>query len=67
MRAWPSASTPRRHRSKDTSRRIDALQQEIDILDRETAVGRDHAERRAELTVQLDQEKTRHEELNAAG
>ena len=51
---------------EDTSRRIDALQQEIDILDRETAVGRDHTERRAELTVKLDEEKVRHEELSAA-
>ena len=51
---------------EDTSRRIDALSQEIDILDRETAVGRDHAERRAELATQIDEEKKRYEELNAA-
>ncbi len=51
---------------EDTSRRIDALQQEIDILDRETAVGRDHAERRGELSTTLADEKKRYEELNAA-
>ena len=51
---------------EDTSRRIDALTQEIEILDRETAVGRDHAERRAELTVRIDEEKKRYEELNSA-
>ena len=51
---------------EDTSRRIDALTQEIDILDRETAVGRDHAERHGELTTRLAEEKTRYEELNAA-
>ncbi len=51
---------------EDTSRRIDALTQEIDILDRETAVGRDHAERHGELVTKLDEEKKRYEELNAA-
>ncbi len=51
---------------EDTSRRIDALTQEIDILDRETAVGRDHAERHGELVVKLGEEKKRYEELNAA-
>ena len=51
---------------EDTSRRIDALQQEIDILDRETAVGREHGERRGELLAKLADEKKRHEELNAA-
>ncbi len=51
---------------EDTNRRIEALQQEIDILDRETAVGRDHAERHGELTVKLADEKKRYEELNAA-
>ena len=51
---------------EDTSRRIDALQQEIDILDRETAVGREHGERREELTAKLADEKKRYGELNAA-
>ena len=51
---------------EDTSRRIDALQQEIDILDRETAVGREHAERRGELTTTLADEKARYEQLNTA-
>ena len=51
---------------EDTSRRIDALGLEIDILDRETAVGRDHVERRAELTTRLDEEKASFEKLNAA-
>ncbi len=51
---------------EDTSRRIDALQQEIDILDRETAVGREHVERRGELLTKLADEKKRHEELSAA-
>ena len=51
---------------EDTSRRIDALQQEIDILDRETAVGREHGERRGELTARIADEKKRYEELNAA-
>ncbi len=51
---------------EDTSRRIDALTQEIDILDRETAVGRDHAERHGELVAKLAEEKTRYEGLTAA-
>ena len=51
---------------EDTNRRIEALGQEIEILDRETAVGRDHEERRAELAVKLSDEQKRYEELSGA-
>ena len=51
---------------EDTNRRMDALSQEIDILDRETAVGRDHNERRTELAAKLADEQKRYEELSGA-
>ena len=51
---------------EDTTRRIEALGQEIEILERETAVGRDHEERRAELAVKLSNEQKRYEELAQA-
>ncbi len=50
---------------EDSTRRIEAMTQELDILDRETAVGRDHAERRAELNHLLAHEKERFTALEA--
>ncbi len=50
---------------EDSNRRIEAMTQEMDILDRETAVGRDHAERRAELTDLIGKEKERFSTLEA--
>ncbi len=48
---------------EDTNRRIEAFTQELDILDREMAVGRDHAERQTELKAKLADEQKRYEEL----
>ncbi len=50
---------------EDSARRIDAMTQELEILDRETAVGRDHQERHFELTTQLAQERERFGTLEA--
>jgi len=48
---------------EDTRRRIQALETEIEIIDRETAVGMDHAARRAEVVEKLGREKKRLGEL----
>jgi type VI secretion system protein VasG len=50
---------------EDSTRRIEAMNQEIEILDRETAVGREHSERRAELVTQLACEQERCAALEA--
>ncbi len=50
---------------EDSQRRIEAMTQEMDILDRETAVGRVHDERRTELVSQLAGEKERFTTLEA--
>jgi type VI secretion system protein VasG len=50
---------------EDSTRRIEAMNQEIEILDRETAVGREHSERRAELVTQLASEQERCTALEA--
>ena len=42
----------------DCRRRIQALNTELEILDRETAAGLDHAVRRAEVQAKTEQEKT---------
>ena len=61
--AISQAATP--PKVEDSNRRIEALTQELDILDRETAVGRDHEERRVTLVSQLAEEKTRFAALEA--
>jgi type VI secretion system protein VasG len=48
---------------EDTRRRIEALTTELEIIDREQAVGLDHSARRAEVARQLDHEKSRLAEL----
>ena len=50
---------------EDSHRRIEALTHELEILERESAVGRDHAERHTELVSQIAQEKERFEKLEA--
>ena len=50
---------------EDSQRRMESMTQEMDILDRESAVGRDHAERRAELVSLLAQEQARFTTLEA--
>ena len=50
---------------EDSKRRIEALTQEMEILDRETAVGRDHDERRTEIVGLLASEKERLTTLEA--
>ncbi len=50
---------------EDSKRRMEAMTSEIDILDREIAVGREHGERRAELVSQMAQEKERFAGLEA--
>jgi type VI secretion system protein VasG len=48
----------------DSARRIEALQTEMDIIGRETAIGIDTREREATVREQLAQERTRLEGLN---
>ncbi|MBM4109090.1 MAG: type VI secretion system ATPase TssH [Phycisphaerae bacterium] len=48
---------------EDTRRRIEGLTTELEILDRESAVGLEHTRRRADVTAQLDKEKARLAEL----
>ncbi len=48
---------------EDTRRRIEALTTELDIIQREEAVGLDHSTRRAEVTGLLEKEKSRLAEL----
>src|SRR6516162_9567535 len=48
---------------EDCQRRLSALQTELEILGRETAVGLDHETRRQEITAKLDEEKSRLEKL----
>ena len=50
---------------EDCQRRIAALQTEIEILQRESAVGIDHAERMAEVAAKQDQDKKQLEGLEA--
>ena len=50
---------------EDSTRRIESMTQELDILDRESAVGRDHLERRGELITLIAQEKERFATLDA--
>ena len=50
---------------EDCQRRLSALQTELEILGRETAVGLDHETRRQEITARLDEEKSRLEKLGA--
>ena len=61
--AISQAATP--PKVEDSNRKIEALTQELDILDRETAVGRDHEERRTTLVSQLAEEKARFSTLEA--
>jgi type VI secretion system protein VasG len=49
----------------DTRKRIDALQNELEIIGRETAVGIDTAEREAKAREKLESEKARLTELEA--
>ncbi|MGA2138358.1 MAG: type VI secretion system ATPase TssH [Verrucomicrobiia bacterium] len=51
---------------EDCRRRIEALQTEIEILDRETAIGMDHHERHDDLESKLRQETERLQELESA-
>ncbi len=48
----------------DSARRIEALQTEMDIIGRETAIGIDTRERELTVREQLAQERTRLEDLN---
>ncbi len=50
---------------EDSHRRIEALTHELEILERESAVGRDHAERHAELVSLIAAEKERFDKLEA--
>jgi type VI secretion system protein VasG len=50
---------------EDSKRRVEALEVEIQIINRETAVGLDHAARIAEVTAVLAIEKKRFADLNA--
>ncbi|MBL9031149.1 MAG: type VI secretion system ATPase TssH [Phycisphaerae bacterium] len=49
----------------DCRKRIDALNTELEIIDRETAVGVEHTNRRGEITARLDAERARLGELEA--
>jgi len=51
---------------EDSTRRIEALTAELDIVDREAAIGLDHDVRRTEIVAKLDVERTRLAELEAA-
>jgi type VI secretion system protein VasG len=50
---------------EDSTRRMEMLQTEIDILAREAALGRQEDERRAKLAKELEEEKKRRTELEA--
>jgi type VI secretion system protein VasG len=52
-------------RIDDTQKRIDALEIERGILDRETSIGVEHAEQHAEVVAQLEAERKLLEELEA--
>ena len=51
---------------ENASREIDALELELEILEREEAAGADHAERKAEVSVALEKSRTRLKELEPA-
>ena len=53
-------------RVEDSTRRIEALTTELDIVDREAAIGLDHDVRRTEIVAKLDAERARLGELEAA-
>ena len=53
-------------RVEDCKRLIAALENELGIVDRETAVGMEHGARRADITAKLESEKTRFAELEVA-
>ncbi|HUS92313.1 MAG TPA: type VI secretion system ATPase TssH [Phycisphaerae bacterium] len=55
-------STPAR--IDDTQKRIDGLDIEMGIIDRETNIGVDHTEHRAEVTEKLEADRKELEELN---
>jgi type VI secretion system protein VasG len=50
---------------EDSKRRVEALEVELQIVNRETAVGLDHAQRIAEVRAQLESEKGRFADLDA--
>jgi type VI secretion system protein VasG len=50
---------------EDSRRRIEALERELVIIDKEEAVGVDIGSRRSKATSELDDEKARHEVLEA--
>jgi len=48
---------------EDCQRRLSALETELQILGRETAIGLDHEARRQEITAKIEEEKSRLEKL----
>jgi type VI secretion system protein VasG len=50
---------------EDSARRLSALQTELEILGRESAVGIDHEARRAEIAAKLEEEKENQKRLDA--